>query len=215
MEQNSISNEIIVNASSKFHWLFTEGSNGDRAAHDTILSETTNFVAMPSLGSLVPGWILIVPKFPLVRFSSLDESLHEEFNAFVSEMNDKVSKFGKAYIFEHGGNAGSNVSCGVDQAHLHITPLQFDLLQSLESDKSYHWSCVHGARYPHTFNETSEYIFASDEERSIVAKVETPVSQFIRTIIAKNTNQSDKWDYKKFPMSENIEKTLVKLSAHA
>ena len=36
-----------------------------RIRYDNTIFETKNFVVMPSLGSLVAGWLLVVPKTPL------------------------------------------------------------------------------------------------------------------------------------------------------
>ena len=49
----------------KFHWLFLGEQTSTRNRYDRAILETRNFVVMPSLGSLVAGWLLVVPRTPL------------------------------------------------------------------------------------------------------------------------------------------------------
>ena len=65
---------------SKFSWLFLPGSGGARARYDQVVTETANFVVLPSLGSIVPGWLLLIPKFPIARLADMEKHYHQEFN---------------------------------------------------------------------------------------------------------------------------------------
>ena len=53
----------------------------------------------------------------------------------------------------------------------------------------------------------------ADENRCYGGVVENPTSQWFRKLIAKNTGQPDKWDYKLYPNLENIDLTLTDMAA--
>jgi len=91
-------------AQSKFHWLFTGYLNKDRQPCDTPILETDNFVVLPSLGSIVPGWLLIVPKSPTNRIADIDPATRIEFEDLVERSKRLVeARYGACYLFENGG----------------------------------------------------------------------------------------------------------------
>lgn len=93
------------------------------------LLESPNFVVLPSLGALVEGWVLLVPKQHFLSMGALPDSLIPE----MQDLKRSVCAFlqdtyGTASAFEHGpGQKERKVGCGVDHAHLHILPVNFDL----------------------------------------------------------------------------------------
>lgn len=107
-------------------------SNTENEIWDRPLLETENFVAVPSLGSLVPGWLLLVPKNHFLCMGALPLDLAAEMHAIKQELVSKVSdEYGSVCVFEHGpSNAHHRVGCGVDHAHTHIVPIEFDLPQA-------------------------------------------------------------------------------------
>ena len=46
------------------------------------LFETRNFAALPSVGALVEGWLLLVPKRHFISFGALPDSMLGEMQAF-------------------------------------------------------------------------------------------------------------------------------------
>ena len=44
------------------------GHNSERAAYNQVLLETRECIVAPTLGSIVPNWLLIVPRCPVVSF---------------------------------------------------------------------------------------------------------------------------------------------------
>src|SRR5579862_8951840 len=91
-------------------------------AWDIPLFESPNFVAVPSLGALVEGWLLLIPKCHVLSLGSLPDSTHEELNEFKEFLYAALIQcYGSASAFEHGPIIEkSAVGCGVDHAHLHI-----------------------------------------------------------------------------------------------
>lgn len=94
------------------------------------LFESPNFVALPSLGALVEGWLLLVPKRHFISFGAVPNGMHSEIDEFKRYLCAMLrQQYGSIAAFEHGPSMPSRtIGCGVDHAHLHLVPLKFDLL---------------------------------------------------------------------------------------
>jgi len=204
-----------IDNSSKFHWLFTKADLAARPRHDQPICETANFVVLPSLGSIVPGWLLIVPKLPVSRMADIVPSSHGVLVELVELMTQAVEdRFGSAYYFEHGGHKGSLISCGVDQAHLHIVPLPFDLVERATQVEPCTWNKLGNSALPIDVVTDDEYWFVSSGETSHYRVVTDPKSQWFRKLIANEMGQPEAWNYKQYDFPEHIEETLSAMDAH-
>lgn len=98
------------------------------------LFESRNFVALPSLGALVEGWLLLVPKRHFISLGALPDSMLDEVQAFKQFLCSVITAcYGTVSAFEHGPSAATrSVGCGVDHAHLHLAPIPFDLFAEVK-----------------------------------------------------------------------------------
>jgi len=198
----------------KFQWLFLGKTSRAPSSYDRPIWETDHFAVLPSLGSIVSGWLLIVPKFPVCRIADLNLGLREEFEELARKAVRAVERdFGQAYLFEHGGAFGSKVSCGVDQAHLHIVPLDFDLLGTALNSKSDPWNETGHLCFPYDVCGPEEYWYVSNQERTLFMAISEPESQWFRKLIAVQTGQAGNWDYKEHPFLENVDATRKAIGA--
>lgn len=200
--------------SRRFGWITDPGASAPGKVCDTIIHETSNFAVVPSQGALVPGWLLVIPRRPMINLTHLNAVETEELNTLTIYLRRRLSLFaGDVFEFEHGAHAlGSVTGCGVDQAHLHVVPLPFNLLQAcrtadpsawLELDPAFPWQSLGG-----------EYLLARHGENSAIATaVSTPQSQWFRKLIAKQVNKPNCWDYRAFPFYEAVSETLRSLRA--
>ncbi|MGR3571646.1 HIT domain-containing protein [Brevirhabdus sp.] len=199
----------------KFHWLFLPRQRSTTALYDIIIEETQNFAVLPTKGSIVAGWVLVVPKFPTPRMADVPQSMFGELRELVNRTISKIeSKFGATYTFEHGGLKGSPVSCGVDQAHLHIAPVDFNLLEAAQAETASEWMHAGTDRVPQNDCTDSEYWFVSSGEISAYKAIDCPRSQFFRKIIARETGNADRWDYRGNDFVENVSATLEAIGAN-
>lgn len=189
--------------------------------YNEILFESENFVVIPTLGSLVEGWLLIVPKQEYLSLQCIDkDSLLielEELSQSVGKV--MVNEFGCVTMFEHGAvNPKSTVGCGVDFAHLHLVPINFDLLQGLEKFENikYEWKKVSNFKTGiNTSEKGVEYLFLTDYlGNSFVTQNEKIPSQLFRKVIAHFLNVPDKFDWKQFHEIENISKTISRFKKY-
>lgn len=174
--------------------------------------ENNDFFAIASIGSMIEGWSLIVPKkhtFSMKSFYGKKEFV-DVLNTIIPVMNEK---YGKLIAFEHGSNSeGSITACGTDHAHLHIVPFSDSLVNDLIKSGLQWERCS-----LEDINEKvggKEYLFYLDEIENEFSNslgflhiLDYPISQYFRKIIAKRLGQLDKSDYKLFPFTENAEKT--------
>lgn len=195
---------------SRFRWVYDDAARSAKSSFDQIVHETESFVVLPSIGSLVPGWLLVVPKRPLANLSGLAPDEFIELEGVVNDLGRKLSSFpGKPQIFEHGGPVGASISCGVDQAHLHIVPLDFDICTAAKDDSVDQWEPINGLRSLKGIAENNhQYYFVSGLSGAYVSFPESPISQRLRRLIANKTGNPDAWNYRDHPMVENINITI-------
>src|SRR5215470_856542 len=86
------------------------------------LFASPNFVALPSLGSLVEGWVVIVPRKHFICTGAVPAQLVPEMDRFKSDVCTVLAaRYGELRVFEHGPSAALHkIGCGVDHAHVHI-----------------------------------------------------------------------------------------------
>ncbi len=189
--------------------------------YNEILFESENFIVIPTLGALVEGWLLIVPKQEYLSLQCIDNNTLlielEEISQSVSEV--MVKEFGFVTMFEHGAvQPKSTVGCGVDFAHLHLVPINFDLLHGLEEFQNikYEWKKVSGLKTAiNTSEKGVEYLFLTDHlGNSLVTQNEKIPSQLFRKVIAHFLNVPDKFDWKQFHEIENISKTISRFKKY-
>ncbi|OWT56197.1 HIT family protein [Candidimonas nitroreducens] len=182
---------------------------------DTKLASDGRYFAIPSIGSLVEGWTLIVPNEHCVSLRAHYGS--SNFGAFVSDIAGKVrDAYGSVIAFEHGANhEGSATGCGTDHAHLHIVP--FDGIDVEDLDSSgivFHMMNV--ADIAQVVG-SSEYLaffpdIAANPTHVRVAILDASVSQFFRRLIGYKLGLSaEEMDYHKSPRLDVASATAMAL----
>lgn len=191
--------------SSKFLWL-THPSTNVRPLHDIVVLENDYFVAMPSLGALVDDWLVVIPRRPMATLSSMTNQERAALNDLRGQLKTKVSARNQSealYEFEHGGVYGGVVSCGVDQAHLHMAWLPFNLIEICKQ-KELGWRQSEDVSL---LNRESagliDYLFVQGHGHAMIANPQQPTSQWFRKLIGE-TLGSVEWDYKLAPNHPRI-----------
>jgi hypothetical protein len=189
--------------------------HGDRLPCDEVLLEIDRCVVAPTLGSILPYWLLIIPRAASVNFVRWRSEIDIEPYQLVAELLAKRNIDSKRAIwFEHGPvSRGSAVACGVDHAHIHVVidaPFSFDAFISASKNESHlTWRETASNTAYSSIVETSSYLFASSMDRAVVTKdVESVGSQFFRRVIAGLIGLPEAWNYRSHPYHENVRKTL-------
>jgi ATP adenylyltransferase len=203
----------------RFAWVMDEGAPRSGDLWDREILRTERFVVLPSAGSLVAGWTLVVPRAPMINLSKLDDTGRVELDSIIEIVAGSLAATGeRVYCFEHGaGWSGSATGCGVDQAHLHIVPLPFDLLAAAraQTDGAIDWCSARceGQTLAQLPSE-GEYValWSADEGGPMIGTVRHPVSQWIRRVVADELGIAGEWDYRSHPQTRNVSQTLEMLA---
>jgi ATP adenylyltransferase len=206
---------MLKNAQFEVHERFTEDE-----FFNEILFESKNFKVIPSLGSLIEGWLLVLPKSHFISIGAIDNShLYNELEELVDRTCKIVeNEYGNYVMFEHGpAQAETIVGCGVDYAHLHIVPIKIDLVQ--ESSKfitNCHWDRISSLSCTSDFHKRDlPYLLVQDNSKTLfIGSAEEIPSQTFRKVIAEHLGVPNKYDWKQYPFYSNITKTIAKFSPY-
>lgn len=196
------------------------GRRRDGAIWDTVLMETEHFVVVPTVGALVEGWLLVITKGRFLCMGELPQTHWPELQALTSDVTALLKNvYGSAVVFEHGPAATRQaIGCGVDHAHLHILPVEFDLIHSAERVQpcKLDWEDVPSVRESiRIYREGRPYLYIEQPlGRGRITYAEAAPSQFFRRVIAEHLGIPSKYDWRSYPMADNVEKTIHALSPH-
>lgn len=190
---------------------------------DTPIFESKSFVVLPSVGALVEGWLLVVPKTPSLCFAQLETSAFSELEALLSDIIPIVeSNYGPISMFEHGAAAkASAVGCGVDHAHLHLVPVECDLQSGAQQiAPNVRWSSVGSFKAISDQDLTRHgYWFLQQPYDSggcnigLCVEGELP-SQLFRKVIATSLGCPEEFDWKDTAGEDRIAATVKTLAQH-
>lgn len=202
----------IVSEKRRFEALL---GNAISAAHDQPLLERREWVVAPTLGAIVPNWLLAIPRRPALNFRDWAATGGERAETVLHDIRKHLGLASKELIwFEHGpAIAGTTVGCGLDHAHLHIllrpTFTFTDFVARARGLARLNWQegpveCGYVG-----LDRNASYYIAGCGDRVITAShVEGAGSQFFRRIVGSLTGHDAEWDYRKFPHVENITRTI-------
>lgn len=177
-----------------------------------------DYIAVASIGALVEGWTLIVPKHH--KLSMKDSYSHPILSDFINTLLPHLyQEYGQLIAFEHGANTeGSITSCGTDHAHIHLVPFADSLIPSLKRSELKWEKCK--ASEINLVTGGNEYLFYCElgisnswqDPVGLLHILERPFSQFFRRLIAEKTLGQEFYDYKLNPNLNISMKTRTVLS---
>lgn len=185
-----------------------------------IIARTKRFVALPTLGQLFTGSLLLLPIDHVETCALLGDDARQELDELVSEMTLRVRKFGEPIIFEHGATEPSGGGCGIYHAHLHIVPLPkttcatelFPEHQAQAKDLRNAWELLQGVH---------EYLLMSAGGQTLYSNLSAQAdrypSQFFRRRITEHFGLEAPWDWRAYTdVEQAVLRTLgMTLSVHA
>jgi diadenosine tetraphosphate (Ap4A) HIT family hydrolase len=180
----------------------------------TVVAETSHLVAVPSVGSLVPGWLLVVPRIHLLSFGAADPPVLRQLVVEVEQIAASwATTFGPLSWFEHGASEpGSAVGCSIDHAHMHLVPTgSTDLLAGAAT-------VLPQLVFEPVVGLAATVAVAADDEpylylrtpagRSWLASGHDIPSQAFRRVIANQQGCPDEFDWKTHSRVDVLRRTL-------
>ncbi len=198
-----------------------EHYSASRHLWDTPIFESESFVVMPTVGALVEGWLLAVPKTRIPCFAHLPTSAFSELESLLREIVPILeSNYGPISLFEHGSTAmASPIGCGVDHAHLHLVPAKCDLQAGAQKiAPNIRWSGISSfeqlrgqVRDGYWFVQQP---YGSGSCKMGVCATDDPPSQLFRKVIAASLGHPEAFDWKAGVGETRIAATVERLSQH-
>jgi ATP adenylyltransferase len=186
---------------------------------DTPILETRSFVVLPTVGPLVEGWLLIVPKIHVLSFARVARGEFSQLEAVLAKTVALVEEaYGPVAIFEHGAAASkSRVGCGVDYAHLHVVPTTYNLLFDAQAiAPNIDWKAVDSLAAIRCVS-SDDYWFVQQnyyDRNSYLGRLSSgePPSQLFRQVIANNLGRPSGYDWKQDSHEQLIAATVGRLA---
>lgn len=191
-------------------------ANAPGALYDQPLLERPDWVMAPTLGAIVPGWLLAIPRQWALNFRDVLLTGGQSACAVLEDVQRELGLSPDEIIwFEHGpATAGTAVGCGLDHAHLHILIRpQFSFSSFVEHARAgaaLDWHEVRAVDSYEMLRDGRSYCITGCGSRAVVAQgVETVGSQFFRRVVATLIGAPSRWDYRSEPHTQNVEATVT------
>jgi ATP adenylyltransferase len=199
---------------SRFQWITRSNPGYKKPAYDVIVEQTDHFVALPTLGSLVAGWLLLIPRRRVPSMAFLTNVESQELALTAERLTSRLKEFDRpVFQFEHGATTGSELACGVDHAHLHLVPLGFDLYEAAITKPEVRWHERFDLNNLPRLKGVDYLLIKSPDGRVAVGNPNRVKSQWFRRLIASELGMADRWDYKSYPELPMINETVSRVQA--
>ena len=188
-------------------------SNGSTEVWNVPLVGSANFVVLPSLGALVEGWVLVVPKEHFLSLAALPDSLIPEMRDLRRMLCERLQRiYGPVAAFEHGpAGKQCTVGCGVDHAHLHVVPVDFDLSVAVAPylPPGSIWSEAGLTDCRVAVQEGDDYLYLEQPiDRARMVRHRNLESQLFRRAIAARLGMPDEFNWRNNPQIANVDRTI-------
>ena len=174
---------------------------------NTVIYEGKYFYVLPSVGSLVDGYILIVSKRHVKSSVCLNKFEMNEYKYLISKYQNIFKNiYGKTpIIFEHG-TYNSYSASSVVHAHTHIVNINFSDEKNIL--KKYNFFKINDFDL---IKKDRNYVKYINGENIYVSYDFPLISQFMRILIAKEVGISNKFDWRKERFDSNIISTIRRI----
>jgi len=179
-----------------------------------LLRETANFAVMPSIGQIVEGYLLLLPKAHVLSIAQVPRQDDRELVSLYAETKEVLrNAYSTSIVFEHGAAGPAlRAGCCVDHAHLHFVPVNVDLSPDLrEAFPEFRISSLLEIRA--LFEKPREYLyFETNDDRKYVYAVHDIPPQYLRRLVARKLGVEDKSDWAIYRGKQELLRTISKLS---
>jgi diadenosine tetraphosphate (Ap4A) HIT family hydrolase len=200
--------EFAGSLSNSFHARY-QGSPGSR-----FVLSTDNFHVFPTIGQIVDGYLLAVPKRHYAALDEMPQVLWVEFERIYDRVRWTLSNlYGPCIAYEHGARRAGVGGCGIYHAHLHVVPLAraSDPIELLKLKFPYEEFADLSEIGKQSAGLTS-YLFYQDSDARLYVFDTGPLpSQYMRKVLANALGQQD-WNWRDAGREERLLATIRRLS---
>lgn len=179
---------------------------------NTILEETTYFYVIPTVGSLVVGYVLILCKRHIYSMAELNNKEQKEYEDLIEKYRNIFKSIYKKYpiVFEHGSPNIENKTKAnsIDHAHTHIVNYQYKNEEKII--KNLNFNPIGELTQ---LTKKQNYILYINLNKVIYMTTNFPsISQLMRLVMAKELKIESKYKWQKETFKENIEQTIIDIT---
>lgn len=203
-----------LNGENNLYWEVAEKCN---LPQNRIVYEGKYWVIWPTIGALVPGYVLIVSK---KHHLSLMDCAREEVTELELLLRQTRRILESIYqypciAFEHGSGCGmgDKPSC-IDHCHIHVLPLKEDIYNRIDKTKFRIHQIESLNRLFKGKQHASYLLYQNHEEQLFIMYADIYISQYFRQLIALSEGVPEKWNWRHNFCEENICKTLNDIKAN-
>ncbi len=186
---------------------------GEAVGDSYVLDETRDYVVMPSIGALVPGYCLILPK---AHVRSVGHLAGDKLGMLIDLLDDVatqlVGRFGDRVVFYEHGPVAHDVQAGscADHAHVHVVPVPntVNLTQAFRRDFAVR-SIDRVECLRQQVARSEPYLLLGERGRHmLVSGAVGVVSQYFRRQLAAQLGKGEEWDWVLYPQADNVRATI-------
>lgn len=179
-----------------------------------VITEHSEFVVLPSMGQIVPGYLLLLPREHYRSFADMSESVLARAESLKTQLVRQLAPlFGKYLFFEHGVRTPDSGGCGVSHAHLHAVPFPANKepIEKLRSD--FEFVRVSGLIDLKSVAPEQSYLYYESLSKDrYVFYAPFIQSQYLRRLLAENLGVQD-WDWRQVDEEETLVTTYTRASS--
>lgn len=194
--------ELSNPSSSRFGQLYRGKANS------RIVDQEDGFVAMPTLGQLFKGSLLILPVQHVETMAQVPSASIDSLFALLKRLEERLQSLGLPVLFEHGAKCSSGGGCGIHHAHFHLVPLPkpIDLTDILPNTTHRAKNLIDALTQLQRsdeyvlFRDTGGYI-AFQEVTDEQSRKQFP-SQYFRRQLTQHFHRKQAWDWRAYTYQE-------------
>jgi diadenosine tetraphosphate (Ap4A) HIT family hydrolase len=168
-----------------------------------LVASSDNFLAWPTLGQLIPGTVLVLPRQHAETMASLEPDARSELARVVAGLAERLAS--EVVLYEHGATAESGGGCGISHAHLHVSPVESPLDPSVVFDAPHRVASGYFAALEALGSSRNYLVFEGAGRAGYVDVMadggEFP-SQYFRQRLASVLEAGYPWDWRLAPQPE-------------
>lgn len=181
--------------------------NNQKEICTRILWDTKHYYVVPSVGSFVKGYLLIISKEHQYNMGTYDKL--DELNELIMTCKKTILTLynSKSIVFEHGSTQNSETSgASICHAHMHVVPTAYDLEREIQKTANL---IPLESIFDLTDYSANSYVFYQNTySENYMVDIQNPPSQYLRQILAKKLGLSEFWNWRRYPFYDNIVKCI-------
>jgi len=176
--------------------------------------ESDLFVCVPSIGSFVPGYILVIPRAHFLSFLGMPNFYLRECQDILNLLKNHYCQHYKSHfiLYEHGtANEKNQGGMSVLHAHFHLLPCNVKMIKFCSEFQFAAFSCLSDVvNYYRAVGDNRPYLLLRDSDAVwYLAFSQSIPSQFFRKRICDVLGKPGMGDWKNHPFIENINMTIA------